>query len=447
MSLPAQIRDQDLRPSPGGPLDILLPTIGSAGDVHPVIELGMEFKRRGHQATVVTNQFFEQQIRDAGLDFVAMGTLPEAEATIADPRLWHPTKSFDCIVERAIIPNIERLYKIIEKRRGPRTLVAASGLCLGARIAFDKFGIPLATVHLQPALLRSLEDSGRQGCIRMDRSVPRLVKRTFFWILDKLIVDRALAPSINSFRAKVGLPPVKRIFDQFVHSPQLVIGLFPEWFAPHQPDWPPNTHLTGFILHDDGHRRTLTEEVERFLAEGSPPILFTPGSAAATLKDFFRESVDACRLAGYRALLVTNFPEQLPPDLPTGVRHFPYLPFGQILSRCSALVYPGGIGTMAQAIQARIPHLLVPHGHDQPDNAARVRKMGLGTAIDPEEYKAARVVSALRVLLSHEGIKQRCMEFSKKIDSAGSLAAACNLIEGLGRDTEARASQPRRDAT
>jgi UDP:flavonoid glycosyltransferase YjiC (YdhE family) len=102
---------------------------------------------------------------------------------------------------------------------------------------------------------------------------------------------------------------------------------------------------------------------------------------------------------------------------------------------------------MAQAIQARIPHLLVPHGHDQPDNAARVRKMGLGTVIDPEEYKAARVVSALRVLLSHEGIKQRCMEFSKKIDSAGSLAAACNLIEGLGKDTEARASQPRRDAT
>jgi UDP:flavonoid glycosyltransferase YjiC (YdhE family) len=435
MSSQAQNREQDLSPSPGGPLDILLPTIGSAGDVHPVIELGMEFKRRGHQATVVTNEFFEQQIRDAGLDFVALGTVPEAEATIADPRLWHPTKSFDCIVERAIVPNIERLYRIIEDRRGPRTLVAASGLCLGARIAYDKFGIPLATIHLQPALLRSLHDSGRQGRIRMDAGVPRLIKRTFFWILDQLIVDRALGPPLNSFRATVGLPPVRHIFGDFVHSPQLVIGLFPHWFAPHQPDWPPHTHLTGFLLHDDGQRRTLTGEVEKFLGAGSPPILFTPGSAAATLKGFFRESVEACRVAGYRALLVTNFPEQLPPDLPSGIRHFPYLPFGQILSRCSALVYPGGIGTMAQAIQAGVPHLVVPHGHDQPDNAARLMKMGLGSTLYPEKYKAARVVSALNVLLSDTGIRQRCREFSKKIDSSRALAAACNLIEGLGRDT------------
>jgi UDP:flavonoid glycosyltransferase YjiC (YdhE family) len=71
-------------------------------------------------------------------------------------------------------------------------------------------------------------------------------------------------------------------------------------------------------------------------------------------------------------MLVTNFPKQLPPNLPDGVRSFAYLPFSQILPRCSALVYPGGIGTMAQAIKAAIPHLVVPYGHDQPDNAFRV---------------------------------------------------------------------------
>ena len=139
-------------------------------------------------------------------------------------------------------------------------------------------------------------------------------------------------------------------------------------------------------------------------------------------------------------MLVTNFPEQLPPDLPSGIRHFPYLPFGQILSRCSALVYPGGIGTMAQAIKSGVPHLVVPHGHDQPDNAARVVKMGLGATIAPERYNSARVVRALNVLLSDRGIKQRSVELSKKMDSSGALAAACNLIEGLGRDTQAEVS-------
>src|SRR5215469_13278967 len=130
-----------------GTLEILLPTIGSAGDVHPVIELGTALKKRGHSATLITNQFFEQQVRDAGLDFVPMGTLQEAEQIIADPRLWHPTKSFACVVERAVAPNIERLYHIIRERQNSRTVVAASGLCFGARIAQEKLGVPLATVH------------------------------------------------------------------------------------------------------------------------------------------------------------------------------------------------------------------------------------------------------------------------------------------------------------
>src|SRR5215469_9771521 len=97
-----------------GRLDILLPTIGSAGDVHPVIELGTALRKRGHSVTVVTNAWFEQQVLDNGLGFVPMGTVEEAEATIADPRLWHAIKSFDCIAERVIIPNIARLYRIIE---------------------------------------------------------------------------------------------------------------------------------------------------------------------------------------------------------------------------------------------------------------------------------------------------------------------------------------------
>src|SRR5215467_7378667 len=115
-------------------LDVLLPTIGSAGDVHPIIAFGTALQKRGHRATVITNQFFEPQVRNAGLDFVALGTTREAEETIADPRLWHPTKSFACIVERAIAPNIDRLYQTIQGRRKPNTVVAASALCFGARV-------------------------------------------------------------------------------------------------------------------------------------------------------------------------------------------------------------------------------------------------------------------------------------------------------------------------
>jgi len=424
-------------------LDVLLPTIGSAGDVHPIIAFGTALQKRGHRATVITNQFFEPQVRDAGLDFVALGTTREAEEAIADPRLWHKTKSFACIVERAIAPNIDRLYQTIQGRRKPNTVVAASALCFGARVAQENLGVPLASVHLQPAIIRSLVDGGQQGRIPMGPSVPRFGKKAVFWLLDKVWGDRLLAPPINSFRASVGLPPVRRILRDYVHSPQMVIGLFPEWFAPIQPDWPPNTHLAGFVLHDDSERQTVGAEVEQFLAGGSPPLVFTPGSAAATLKDFFRESVEACRIGGHRAMLVTNFPEQLPGNLPSEVRHFPYLPFSQILPRCSALVYPGGVGTMAQAINAGIPHLVVPHGHDQPDNAFRVKRLGLGSSVYPERYTAARVARILRELLTSSEIRSRCASYCRRIDSAAALNRACDLIENLGQN-HARSKQNHR---
>ena len=418
----------------GKRLDILLPTIGSAGDVHPVIELGTALQRRGHRATIVTNPWFEQQVRDGGLGFVPMGTVEEAEATISDPRLWHATKSFDCIVERAIVPNIGRLYRIIEERRGPDTIVAASGMCFGARIAQDKLGVPTATVHLQPAMLRSLVDGGRQGRLRVDDHVPRLLKRTVFWLVDKGWIDRRLAPPINTLRASLGLAPVQGIFKSYVQSPQLVMGLFPGWFGPVQPDWPPNTHIVGFVLHDDRSRRTIGADVQEFLAAGPPPLLFTPGSAAATLGEFFRQSVEACRIGGFRALLVTNYPEQLPHDLPPTVQAFSYLPFGEILPQCAALVYPGGIGTLAQAIHAGIPHLIVPHGHDQPDNAFRIERLGLGTSIYPEKYKAPRVADALTRLLGSSDVQNRCAKFRQKIDSGDALDRACDLLERLGRN-------------
>ena len=183
------------------------------------------------------------------------------------------------------------------------------------------------------------------------------------------------------------------------------------------------------------HAAGLAAEAKAFLAAGPPPVLFTPGSAAATLRDFFRESAEACRIAGLRAMLVTNFPEQLPENLPAGVQAFSYLPFSQILPRCSAMVYPGGVGTMAQTIQAGVPHLVVPYAHDQPDNAARVQRLGLGKFVHPEKYRAAKVASLLRKLLSDAGLAARCKSFSARIRSDTALAQACSLIESLATKT------------
>ena len=411
-------------------LKLLLPTIGSAGDVHPVIALGLALQRRGHRATVITNPLFQELIEQQGLGFLPLGTLDDARATIADPDLWHPRKGFEVVARRAILPAMPEVYRYIEQRADAHTIVVSSGIAFGARIAQERLGVTTATVHLQPGIIRSLVDQGMAGNIRISAAQPMWFKRAFFRFADWFLIDRALKKPVNEFRASLGLPPVDRLMNRWLHSPQLVIGFFPDWFARPQPDWPHRIHLVGFPLWDSGST-DLPEDAREFLADGAPPVVFTPGSAGATMHRYFEESVEALRRLGVRAMLVTNYPEQVPPDLPPGVKSFGYLPFSGLLPHAAMLVYHGGIGTLAQTVKAGIPHLVVPNGHDQFDNAFRIEQLGLGRGLPQTRYRADRVTVAIRTILGSAEVRARCREYASRVDGEAAVTRACELIEGL----------------
>jgi rhamnosyltransferase subunit B len=414
------------------PLKVLLPTIGSAGDVHPFLALGIALQDRGHRATVLTNPLFQELIEGQGVGFLPVGTIDGARAAIADPDLWHPRKGFEVIARRAILPAMAQVYRHIERHTDADTIVAASGIAFGARIAHERLGVPMATVHLQPSIIRSLIDQGMAGNIRLSASQPMWFKRAFFRLADWFLIDRALKGPVNEFRATLGLLPVDRLMHRWLHSPQLVIGFFPDWFASPQSDWPPETHLVGFPLWDSGNT-SLPSDAREFLEAGEPPIVFTPGSAAATMHRYFHESVEAARDLGVRSMLVTNFPEQVPTNLPSHVKTFGYLPFSDLLPHAAMFVYHGGIGTLAQTIKAGIPHLAVPSGHDQFDNAWRIEQLGLGRSIPHTRYRAGRVVEAVRAILGNGEGRARCRDYASRIDSDAALTRACELIEGLSR--------------
>jgi rhamnosyltransferase subunit B len=411
-------------------LHVLLPTMGSAGDVHPFIALGAALKARGHRATILTNPIFQALIEAQGIGFLAVGSAAEANAAIANPELWHLRKGFK-VIAQMIVPAIAEIYRLIEKHADSSTVVAFSSLAFGARIAQEKLGLPCASVHLQPSVIRTLADQGMMGNVRLSASRPKWFKQGLFRIIDAVILDRRLKAPLNALRARLGLAPVDRVMHRWMHSPQLVIAFFPEWFATPQSDWPANTHAVGFPLWDaDGEAAPLAE-AEEFLGTGAPPIVFTPGSAGSTMQRFFRESVKAARQLGLRAMLVTNYPEQVPQNLPADIKVFGYLPFSQVLPRAALLVYHGGVGTLAQGIKARIPHLVVPHGYDQFDSGWRIEQLGLGRSIPQSRYRAGRVARTIESILGDDTSARRRAEYASRIDSADAVTRACRLIEGL----------------
>jgi rhamnosyltransferase subunit B len=412
-------------------LHVLLPTLGSSGDVHPFVALGLELQRRGHRATILTNPLFAPLIDSVGLGFHPIGSEADARAAIVHPKLWDLREGFRIIAQQAI-PAAREMYFAIERMAQPNTVVAFSTLAFGARIAQEKLGIASASVHLQPSVIRTYGEQGMFGNVRLSAKHPRWLKQSIFGLADLLVLDRNLKAPLNEFRRTLGLPPVAHLMDRWLHSPQLVIAFFPAWFAAAQPDWPANTHSVGFPLWDQEPAAKL-EAAREFLAAGPAPVIFTPGSAGATMQHFFQESVAAVEQLGVRAMLVTNFPEQVPKRLPPDVRVFDYLPFSQILPHAALLAYHGGIGTLAQAVRAGVPQLIVPHGYDQYDSGWRIERLGLGKSVPLKAYQRKRVAQTLRGLLDNLELRKRCQQIAQSRESQSGVSRAADLIEGLKR--------------
>jgi UDP:flavonoid glycosyltransferase YjiC (YdhE family) len=349
--------------------------------------------------------------------------------------LWHPTRGWKTVFTKGIVPLIRRTYDAVVRhyRAAPdHTVVIAATLALGARVAQDELRIPTATVHLQPSIFLSGFQTPRLPGMFLPRNFfsPGF-KRWAFRQFGLRVVDPVLAPTLNALRAERGLPPVADIMNAYWHSPDLALGLFPEWYAKPQADWPTQVHLTGFPLFDEIGHAPLPERLVKFLTEGEPPVAFTPGSAMLHGHRFFEQSVAACQKSGLRGVLLTRHGEQVPSGLPPGVIHVDYAPFSEFLPRCAAIVHHGGIGTVAQAMAAGCPQLIMPMSHDQPDNAERVRKLGVGAELSVRRFKARAIARVLRGLTTSTQVRTCCAEVSARVRAGQPVERTCELIEGI----------------
>ena len=169
------------------------------------------------------------------------------------------------------------------------------------------------------------------------------------------------------------------------------------------------------------------------MSQFDPPIAFTPGSANLHGRAFFEASAEACRRIGRRGLLLTRHRQQVPPSLPPGVIHVDYAPFSTLLPRCAALVHHGGVGTSAQGMAAGVPQLVMPLSHDQPDNAGRMKRLGVADALGPRRYRASAVAERLRRLIESPDVARCCRDVAARFHGTRPIDDTCDLIESLAK--------------
>ncbi len=407
-------------------LHFVVVTIGSAGDLFPFMRVALALRECGHRVSMLGPMQHAPFVAPTGLDFHG---LPADEAVLDHPDLWHPTRGL-AVVWRATRPAMAQVPELVGALPPDERIVLLvhplalpeADLCRAHRP-----GLKVAAAYLAPSNLPTVHDPLLLGPWPVPRWVPHGARRWLWRRLAQALIDPVALPDVNAARAQHGLAPVAGLVDYLMQVPDLSITLFPEWFAPTQPDWPQPMLRTGFPLYDPALDAELAPEVARFLEAGAPPVVFTPGTGNRQAAHYFRCALDACARRGHRAILLTPHREQLPAQLPTPVLWQDYVPLRLLLPHVAALVHHGGIGTTAEALRAGTPQLVVPLAHDQFDNAARARALGVGASLRAAHISPGRLARRLDRIVGRQAVLEAC----RRVASASRPADLWPLCDAL----------------
>ncbi len=414
---------------------IVFATFGSLGDLHPYVAVASELARRGHRPLIATFEEYRAAVEAAGIGFAPMRPdmtrFGDKEAIME--KLVDPWRGPEIMVREMFMPHVRESYEDLARACSGADLLVTHPLTFAGPLLAHKTGLAWASSALSPMTMYSAIDPSQFPAASWMLWVRSLGVTPYRWVFS---IPRAMVwhweQPLRVFRAELGLPAsdaITQFEGQF--SPRLHLALFSGMLAAPQSDWPASTVVCGFPRYDGTAPDSRTRaELEAFLAAGEPPIVFGLGSSAVMVAgDFWRAAIEAAGKLKQRAILLTGMPPDSLGAVPTGVKVFHYLPYSAVFPRAAAIVHSGGIGTLAQALAAGRPQLIVPVAFDQPDNARRTVALGIARSLPFRKATANAMARELSALLAAPGCASRATTVGTAIAKEDGARAAADALE------------------
>ena len=401
---------------------VLLSTIGSRGDVQPLVALAWQLRALGQDVRLCVPPDFREWIESFGFPVTPIG--PEVRQWAAGPPpalpAVSPSEMRRQLAEGTVATQFETIGAAAD---GCDVVVAATALQIAARSVAEKKGIPYVFTAYAPTVLPSPHHAPIPlPAVPGDPRAPANADNRELWARDANRFNDLFGSALNAHRALLGLAPISDVLNyMFTNTPWLAAD-------PTLGPWPDPADKTVFqpgawIMPD---HRPLSRELQTFLDGGEAPIYFGFGSSRAP-QDLNQAMIRSARSLGRRAVvshgwadlsLVDNEPDCLAVGDTNLQALFP---------RVAAIVHHGGAGTTTLASLSGAPQVVIPQRYDQHYWAQRVQHLGIGTAHTAGAPTAESLTRALEHTLQSD-VAARARSVAAAVRGDGAQVAAQRLL-------------------
>jgi vancomycin aglycone glucosyltransferase len=400
---------------------VLLSTIGSRGDVQPLVALALQLKALGQEARVCAPPDFRDWVEELGIPFVPLGPEVRSTAKAGSPLLpAQPTA--EQVRQMMEGTGATQFATIPVAAEGCDVIVAGNALNIAARSVAEHMGVRYVFAAYCPITLPSAHHAPPK-VLAWAADDPTADDLTL-WAEDAVRWTETWGPSLDSHRAAAGLAPVADVRRHILTDRP--------WLAadPALAPWPepgdPHVLQTGAWTMTD--ERPLSPELEEFLEAGEPPVYFGFGSIR-TPQGLSTAMVEAARALGRRAIVSRGWADLALVDGEPDCHAVGEVNQQALFRRVAAVVHHGGAGTTTAAARAGAPQVVIPQHYDQHYFARRVSELGIGSAHPPGVPTTESLRGALEQALQ-PAVTARAHVVAKPVRTDGAMVAAQRLIAG-----------------
>ncbi len=413
----------------------LFVTIPASGHVNPTLPIARALAQRGHDVAYATGPNMAGAVAPLVTRFYPVG--PDASA--AAMRQWWPDmgqmrglRRLNFMISQVMFAFAESVaQEVLDVADSLRPdVLVFDAFTHPASIVAERTGLPWATTTVVPGLL----NTGRAHPYGLGLAYPprlhvRLATPLLRWLLRA--AARRHDRQFNAIRARFALPPRRNCFLESAISPHLVLALVPQEFEYPRRAWPPTVHFVGPCLWDRPHDYAVPGWLEAL--PGARPLVYaTIGTVQSVYQAAFFGKLFAAAGALDADVVVTTGgnASDLPPP-PANVRVERYVPNSVIIPKATVVLHHGGVSSTMGALQHGKPAVVVPFADDQPDNAQRLRRLGVGTTVDPYRVSGEELRAAITDVLARRAMHHRAADLGQQLRQYDAGQAGAALLERL----------------